>query len=92
VTDLSIEVILEPTTDGDHERFKHIVIEAVKTGPGDDDYTSIGNSVVEGTIYGTPVVALCGKTWVPGENPKKYPLCPTCKAIAEERGWKVPSA
>jgi len=32
---------------------------------------------------GTPVVALCGKTWVPGRDPDKFPVCPTCKEIYE---------
>jgi len=37
------------------------------------------------------VKALCGKIWVPGRNPTRYPICPTCKEIAEARGWKVPA-
>jgi len=28
---------------------------------------------------GTPVVALCGKVWVPSRDPEKYPVCPECK-------------
>jgi hypothetical protein len=42
-------------------------------------------------VNGTAVKALCGKIWVPGRNPKRYPICPTCKEIAEGRGWKVPA-
>jgi len=38
-----------------------------------------------------PVRALCGKEWVPGRDPKRYPLCPTCKEIAQSMGWKVPA-
>jgi hypothetical protein len=30
--------------------------------------------------------------WVPGRNPKRYPVCPTCKEIAEGNGWKVPAS
>ena len=30
---------------------------------------------------GTPVVALCGKVWVPTKNPEKFPVCPECKEI-----------
>ena len=74
----------------DHERFTHIVLEAVKTDDG--EVHSIGNSVVEGSIYGTPVRALCGKVWVPGRNPKRYPICPTCVDIAKARGWAVPAS
>ena len=31
------------------------------------------NSVVEGMVNATPVRALCGKVWVPGRDPAKYP-------------------
>lgn len=29
-----------------------------------------------------PVVALCGKKWVPDDNPEKYDACGTCMEIA----------
>lgn len=74
--------------EGDHERFTHIVLEGYT--PKNGEFTPIGNSVVEGMINATPVRALCGKVWVPGRNPKKYPVCPTCKEIAEGLGWSVP--
>ena len=83
-------VLGDPMLDGDHERFAHIVLEGVTTNEG--DFVSAGNSVVEGMINGTAVKALCGKIWVPGRDPKKYPLCPTCKDIAESMGWKVPAS
>jgi len=47
--------------------------------------------VVEGIVNGTAVRALCGKEWVPGRDPKRYGLCPTCKEIAESKGWKIPA-
>lgn len=40
-------------------------------------------SVTEGYVLGTPVQALCGKLFVPSRDPKKFPLCPICKEIAE---------
>lgn len=40
-------------------------------------------SVTEGYVLGKPVLALCGKLFVPSRDPKKFPLCPTCKKIAE---------
>jgi len=80
---------VDPQLDGDHERMSHIVLEGFKPEKG--DFISAGPSVVEGMVNGTAVKALCGKIWVPGRNPKKYPLCPTCKEIAEARGWKVPA-
>ena len=32
---------------------------------------------------GTPVVALCGKVWVPSRDPERFPVCPECKEIWE---------
>ncbi|TNC39862.1 DUF3039 domain-containing protein [Mumia zhuanghuii] len=52
--------------DGDHERFSHYV-------PKD--------KLTEAMIEGTPVVALCGKVWVPSRDPKRFPVCPECKEI-----------
>ncbi|MGD8214333.1 DUF3039 domain-containing protein [Aestuariimicrobium sp. Y1814] len=54
--------------DGDHERFSHYV-------PKD--------KLMEAMVMGTPVVALCGKVWVPHRNPEKFPVCPECKEIWE---------
>ena len=51
---------------GDHERFAHYVRK---------------NKIMESAMSGEPVVALCGKVWVPGRDPKKFPVCPTCKEI-----------
>ena len=36
----------------------------------------------------SPVVALCGKVWVPGRDPKKFPVCPVCKEIYD--GLRAP--
>ncbi|WP_262849880.1 DUF3039 domain-containing protein [Mumia quercus] len=52
--------------DGDHERFSHYV-------PKD--------KLTEAMIEGTPVVALCGKVWVPSRDPQRFPVCPECKEI-----------
>ncbi len=52
--------------DGDHERLSHFVAK---------------NKLTEAMVMGTPVVALCGKVWVPSRNPDKYPVCPECKEI-----------
>lgn len=79
----------DPALDGDHERMTHIVLEGVKQDDG--AFVSAGPSVVEGMVNGTAVRALCGKVWVPGRNPHRYPLCPTCKDIAESMGWKIPA-
>ena len=57
-----------PTQDGDHERFSHYV-------PKD--------KLTEAMVLGTPVIALCGKVWVPSRSPEKYPVCPECKEIMD---------
>jgi hypothetical protein len=88
-SDLAVESTIE-TDEADHERFKHLVLEGYT--PKNGDFVPLDNSVVEGMINATPVQALCGKVWVPGRNPEKYPLCPTCKEIAESLGWSVPNA
>lgn len=95
MTDLTVAPVhADPTLDGDHERMAHIVLEGWKPegGEGDDGgFVSAGPTVVEGLVNGTAVKALCGKIWVPSRDPKRYPLCPTCKEIAESLGWKVPA-
>ncbi len=56
------------TEEGDHEKFSHYV-------PKDD--------LTEAMIMGHPVVALCGKVWVPTRDPERFPVCPECKDIWE---------
>lgn len=51
---------------GDHERYSHYVRK---------------EKIVESAVLGNPVTALCGKIWVPGRDPQKFPVCPTCKEI-----------
>jgi hypothetical protein len=75
--------------EGDHERMTHIVLEGFKPEKG--DFVATGTNVVEGMVNRTPVKALCGKIWVPGRDPKRYPLCPTCKELATGMGWKLPA-
>jgi len=49
---------------GDHERYSHYVRK---------------DKVVESAVMGNPVVALCGKVWIPSRDPEKFPVCPECK-------------
>jgi hypothetical protein len=76
--------------DGDHDRMAHIVLEGYTPKAG--GFVPMGPSVVEGIVNRTPVRALCGKQWVPGRDPKRYGLCPTCKEIAQSMGWKIPAS
>jgi hypothetical protein len=65
---LERERVEQPVEPGDHERFAHYVRK---------------ERVLESALSGEPVVALCGKVWVPGRDPKKFPVCPMCKEIYE---------
>ena len=76
--------------EGDHDRMAHIVLEGYTPKRG--NFVSTGPSVVEGIVNGIAVRALCGKEWVPGRNPSRYGLCPTCKEIAQSMGWKLPAS
>lgn len=68
VLDRELEKLLndELTEDGDHDRFSHYVQK---------------EKIVESAVTGKPVIALCGKIWVPGRDPEKFPVCPDCKKI-----------
>ena len=59
-------VTTEQVEEGDHERFSHYAPK---------------NEITESAFTGKPVRALCGKLWVPGRDPQKFPVCPSCKEI-----------
>jgi hypothetical protein len=54
------------TEEGDHERFAHYVKK---------------DKIVESAVLGAPVIALCGKVWVPNRDPQRFPVCPECQEI-----------
>jgi len=67
----STETVEDVRTDvrvdeGDHDRFAHYVEKGKLT---------------EALINGTPVIALCGKVWVPNRDPERFPICPECKRL-----------
>ncbi len=65
ITDTLLEEKPVSTTeDGDHEKFAHYVEK---------------EKIVESAVTGKPVIALCGKVWVPGRDPSKFPICPDCQ-------------
>ncbi|WP_084106129.1 DUF3039 domain-containing protein [Demequina sp. NBRC 110056] len=53
---------------GDAERFAHYVRK---------------EKIMESAMSGEPVIALCGKVWIPGRDPKRFPVCPACKEILD---------
>jgi hypothetical protein len=58
----------EALDEGDHDRFSHYARK---------------EKLTEAMVLGSPIVALCGKVWVPSRDPSRYPVCPTCKEIWE---------
>lgn len=59
----------QQSDDGDADRYAHYVSKS---------------KIAESRMTGRPVVALCGKIWVPKHDPSAYPVCPDCKRIYEE--------
>lgn len=54
------------TQPGDNERYAHYV-------PKD--------RILSSAMSGEPVIALCGKIWLPTRDPSRFPVCPACKEI-----------
>jgi hypothetical protein len=71
VLDRELEELLrnEQVDEGDHDRYSHYVKK---------------DKILSSALSGKPVIALCGKVWVPGRDPEKFPVCPTCKDIYEK--------
>jgi hypothetical protein len=71
-----------PVLDGgdgeDRDRFAHVVYPKSK--------------LTEALVTGSPVTALCGKTWVPSRDPKRFPVCPSCREVVERAGLNVPTS
>jgi Protein of unknown function (DUF3039) len=65
---LEREEVVQEVEPGDRERFAHYVRK---------------EKILTSALSGQPVIALCGKVWVPGRDPKKFPVCPVCKQIYE---------
>src|ERR1700745_543354 len=56
------------TGDGDHERFAHYVVK---------------DKIMDSAVNGTPMVALCGKVWVPSRDPSRFRGSPESKGRLE---------
>jgi len=66
-TDTILETKAEnKTSDGSHDLFSHYAEKA---------------EILEAMVNGVPIVALCGKIWIPSRDPSKFPLCPVCKEL-----------
>lgn len=66
---MTAPVLVPTTNDGDHDLFAHIAPKHL---------------ITEAYVMGTPVTALCGKTWVPSRDPKNYPVCATCREMFDQ--------
>ena len=66
MTSIDTRPVVEPQLDdGDHDDlFSHYVRK---------------EDILRSAAEGVPVKALCGKTWLPGKDPEKHPVCPQCK-------------
>lgn len=79
MTATEIEVTPKLSEPGDSEKFAHYVNK---------------DKIVEASVYGSLVTALCGKSWVPTRDPKNYPVCLDCQRLFElgpegrMREWK----
>ena len=66
--DVDTAPVVAPAEPGDHERMSHYAIKG---------------KVAASYAIGTPLTALCGKTWVPSRDPKRFPVCKTCQEILD---------
>lgn len=57
-----------PEEPGDHDKFAHYVEK---------------EKLADAMIFGTSLVALCGKSWVPTRDGLKFPVCPECREVWE---------
>jgi hypothetical protein len=65
---LEKEEVLEETEPGESKRFAHFAEKV---------------SVTEGYVLGVPVMAICGRQFVPSRDPSKFPVCPECREIMD---------
>ena len=64
-----IENDIKISHDGNHDKFAHYV---------DKD------DMLEAFVFGVPIIALCGKIWVPEKTGDGYKTCPECEKIYAE--------
>jgi hypothetical protein len=59
-------ISIESTFNGYHDLVAHYVEKS---------------EIVKALVEGIPVVALCGKMWIPSRDPDNFPVCPRCKEL-----------
>lgn len=60
--------VLAPSYDDDHDTFAHYAHK---------------REIERALFEGVPATALCGKRFMANRDPKRYPVCPTCKDILD---------
>lgn len=65
----------EQRAPGDNERYAHYVRK---------------DRIAASAVTGQPVVALCGKVWIPLRDPSGFPICPICQEIHRSGGNQGP--
>lgn len=66
--------ITDPDQELDEPIFAHII------DRGDDERPAWA-IILEASVNGTPITAICGYIWVPSRDPEKHPLCPKCEEM-----------
>jgi hypothetical protein len=68
MTEVDTRPVGDPQLDDadDDERFSHYVRK---------------EDILRSAVDGVPATALCGKKWLPGRDPDKFPLCPRCDEL-----------
>ena len=66
MTDIDTSTAVSTSTTGDHDKFAHYVEK---------------EEITRAFVEGVPVIALCGKIWVPSRAPDDFQVCPSCKEI-----------
>ena len=66
MSDIDTSTVINTSTTGDHDKFAHYVEK---------------EEITRAFVEGVPVIALCGKIWVPSRAPDDFQVCPSCKEM-----------
>lgn len=57
---------------GDHDKFAHYAEK---------------NAITRAFVTGKPIIAMCGKVWIPTRAPDGFPTCSKCKEMYDQLLW-----